>query len=55
MTLTGEAAAEVCVRPPILDVLAPDPALTAAYAERFAAFTRLYAVLKGEFRREAQV
>jgi xylulokinase len=54
LALTGERTAEVCSRRPVRDVLAPDPALTAAYAERFAAFTRLYASLKGEFRRGTQ-
>ena len=38
LALTGEAAGEVCAKPPILDVLEPDPALHAAYAERFPAF-----------------
>ena len=38
LALTGEPAGEVCAKPPVLDVLEPDPALHAAYAERFPAF-----------------
>lgn len=51
LALTGEAPADICVKPPVLDVLEPDPALTAAYAERFEAFAGLYKALRPEFRR----
>jgi len=50
MALTGAAPGAVCRKPPILDVLEPDPALHAAYAERFERFASLYRALKEEFR-----
>jgi xylulokinase len=49
MALTGEPPAEVCGKPAVLDVLEPDAALAAAYAERFEAFTALYRSLTPEF------
>ncbi len=42
---------EVCTKPDVLDVLEPDPALHAAYAERFQLYRRLYLSLKPEFPR----
>jgi xylulokinase len=51
LALSGEAPGDVCTKPPILDVLQPDPAMHEAYRERFEAFRSLYAALKGEFRR----
>ena len=50
LALTGEEPKAVCFKPPVLDVLEPDPALTAAYAERFKAFGRLYQALRPLFR-----
>jgi xylulokinase len=49
LALTGEPPDDVCAKPPILDVLDPDPALHAVYCERFEVFRRLYRALKGEF------
>ena len=40
--LTGESVAEVCTRPPVLDVIEPEPHLTAAYAARQPQFRALY-------------
>ena len=50
MALTGESARDVCTKPEVLDVLEPDPALTAAYAERFRKYRALYRALRPEFR-----
>jgi xylulokinase len=50
MALTGEPPEAVCVKPATLDTLEPDPALTAAYAERFESYRRLYRALRPEFR-----
>lgn len=50
IAVTSEPALSVCAKPPVLDVLAPDPALTAAYAERFEKHRALYRALKPEFR-----
>ena len=50
MALTGEPARDVCTKPPVLDGLQPDPALTAAYAERFRKYQSLYRALRPEFR-----
>lgn len=52
LALTGEAPGAVCVKPQVLDVLEPDPALHAHYTERFQAFRSLYTAIKAEFRRE---
>jgi xylulokinase len=49
MALTAEMAREVCTKPQILDVLQPDAALNAAYAERFRKYRALYRALKPEF------
>ena len=43
---TSGPAGDVCVKPAVLDVLEPDPALHAAYAERFEAYRRLYRHLR---------
>jgi xylulokinase len=51
LALTGELPQAVCSKPPTLDVFEPDPALHAAYRDRFEAFRSLYEALKGEFRR----
>ena len=53
LAFTGEMASDVCTKPPILDVLEPDPALHEAYAERFERFRQLYQALRPEFRRSA--
>ncbi|HWA51128.1 MAG TPA: xylulokinase [Dongiaceae bacterium] len=39
---TGESVAEVCSRPPVLEVIEPEPNLSAAYAERQPHFRALY-------------
>jgi xylulokinase len=52
LAITGETVGEVCRPPAILDVLEPQPALNAAYAERLDAFRSLYRALKPEFQRE---
>jgi xylulokinase len=49
LALTRERPEAWCAKPPVLDVLEPDPALHAAYHERFERFRRLYRALKGEF------
>lgn len=51
LAVTGEDAASLCRPPPVLDVIAPDPALADAYAPRIARFRSLYAALRPEFRR----
>jgi xylulokinase len=51
LAVTGERAEFVCMPPPILDVIEPDPQLAEAYAPRVAAFRRLYQALKPEFQR----
>ncbi|RZI92093.1 MAG: xylulokinase [Variovorax sp.] len=43
---THESVADVCVAPPLLDSFAPNPARTAALAERHAQYQRLYRALK---------
>ncbi len=48
---TGEAVADVCVAPPLLDSFTPDPARTALLAERHAQYQRLYRVLQPEMQR----
>jgi xylulokinase len=50
MALTGESAAEICRKPPILDELLPDSALTEAYAKRFEKYAALYRALRPQFR-----
>ena len=49
LAVTGEAPADVCVRPDILDVTTPQPALVEAYRPKIAQFRRLYMALKSEF------
>ncbi len=49
LALGGETRPSVLAEPPVERVVAPDPALTAAYAPRIAAFRRLYAALRPEF------
>jgi len=39
---TGESVSAVCTRPPVLDVIEPEPHLTAAYAARQPQFRALY-------------
>lgn len=51
IALTGETPEAVCVKPPVLDELLPDKALTRAYAERFEHFRSLYRSLKPAFQR----
>ncbi len=48
---TGEAVADVCIAPPLLDSFAPVAARTAMLAERHAQYRRLYSVLKPEMQR----
>ena len=43
---TGTAIASIATQPPVLDVAEPRQALTAAYAEKVAAFRRLYQATK---------
>ncbi len=50
MALTAERPSEVCSKPPVRDVFMPDPALTAAYRERFEIYKRLYGGLRPLFR-----
>jgi len=52
LAVTGEAPADICVRPDILDVTTPQPALVAAYKPKIAQFRRLYTALKAEFSAE---
>jgi xylulokinase len=49
LAATGEAVESVCVRPPVLDVLQPDPSLADAYALRFEAYRKLYRGLRRQF------
>jgi xylulokinase len=53
MAVTGEGPEEVCVKPDVLDILTPDPAVTEAYAERFVTYSALYRSLRPEFHRQA--
>jgi xylulokinase len=46
LALTGEPAADVCVKPPLTETIRPEPALHDAYAERVAAFRQLYRSLR---------
>jgi xylulokinase len=46
LALTGEDAAAVCMKPPLIETIEPDPALHDAYADRVEAFRRLYCSLK---------
>ena len=46
LALTGEAPAAVCKRPRVVETIAPDAALNAAYGERFPTYRALYRSLK---------
>jgi xylulokinase len=46
MAASGEPIATVCVEPPIVDVVDPEPALVRAYAERLDRTHALYASLR---------
>jgi xylulokinase len=49
IAVTNEPVGDVCRKPPIHDVVAPDAALAALYADRMAHFRDLYDRLKGAF------
>ena len=49
LAATGEAAADVCHKPPVAEEIAPDPALHAAYQPRLKAFQSLYQALRPLF------
>ncbi len=51
LALTGEAAEAVCAKPPILDVIASDPARHEGYRRPLARYRALYGALRPEFRR----
>lgn len=51
LAVTGEAPEEVCSKPSILDVTAPDARLHEAYQANLIRFGALYQALKPEFRR----
>jgi xylulokinase len=46
MALTGETPDKVCLKPPVIETIAPDPALHAAYGERFRLYRSLYRALR---------
>jgi xylulokinase len=46
LALTGEAAAPVCTKPAVVETIAPDADLHAAYGERFRLYQALYRSLK---------
>ena len=46
LALTGEAPADVCSKPEIIETIAPDEGLHAAYGERFRLYQSLYRSLK---------
>jgi xylulokinase len=50
LALTGEAAVDVCVKPPLTETIGPEPALHEAYAERIERFRGLYRSLKARRR-----
>jgi xylulokinase len=50
IAVTGEAVEAVCVKPPVLDVTRPDPALGVTYDQTFIRFKRLYRALREEFK-----
>jgi xylulokinase len=47
LAATGEAPEAVCTKPDRLEAIAPDPALTDAYAAHLARYRALYPALKG--------
>jgi xylulokinase len=49
LALTQEAVRDICSKPPVRDVIAPDPELAAIYADRMPRFRDLYIRLKGAF------
>jgi xylulokinase len=49
LAITQEPVAQVCSKPPIRDMFAPDSELAGLYAERLPRFRDLYARLKGAF------
>lgn len=51
LTVTGETVAEVCVKPPVRDVVTPDASRQAALAARLPLYRDLYRVLKPLFPR----
>jgi len=46
MAVTGASAAEACVRPPVRDVIEPDPALAARLAPKLESFRRATAAIR---------
>lgn len=53
IAVTGAAVHDVCRRPPVRDVIAPDPAWVDVYRQRALRFRRLYRTLAQEFRADA--
>jgi xylulokinase len=51
LAATGDALAEVCVAPPVVETIAPEPASVDLLAGRLARYRRLYRALRDEFRR----
>jgi xylulokinase len=49
LALGADDPASVLAEPPVQHIVAPDPALAAAYRPRIEAFRRLYAILRPEF------
>jgi xylulokinase len=49
IAVTNESVKDVCSKPPIRDVIAPDPVLAAHYARSMPRFRDLYVRLKGAF------
>jgi xylulokinase len=49
LAVSGETVSDICRKPPIRDVIAPDPELAAYYAGRMPHFRDLYIRLKGAF------
>ncbi len=50
LAVTGEEPGGVCTPPRVLEVVEPDPDLTAIYRTRVQAFRRLYGAVREEFR-----
>ncbi|HVY18742.1 MAG TPA: xylulokinase [Bauldia sp.] len=46
LALTGEAPEVVCIKPPVMEAIAPDPLLHDQYAARFTDYRALYAALR---------
>ncbi len=49
LAASGESPQDVCRPPPVLDVVAPDPALVEAYRPRVDGFRRFYRAFKPQF------